>query len=229
MASQLNGEGLSFLPSNCPQKVERKHKKKKKQKKEKKPRDEPRVFLGECVGSDEEPSTSSSNEFIKSTTTRTNKGASSSSNTCHIAKGMDSNVSDGDSDFPSFQDLLELIHEQQKVIKKQSKEIKNFNALNDLNASLATNYENLLCKFKLFSKEHEELKLKFESINDTNDSLEMKQNIPYLIPIFKVDASTSCIDLIDESCSNPCNEKWYENVVVESCDDLIAKENDELK
>src|SRR6185436_17270670 len=30
------------------------------------------------------------------------------------------------------------------------------------------------------------------------------------------------------SCSNPCNERCNENVVVESCDDLIAKENDEL-
>ena len=34
----------------------------------------------------------------------------------------------------------------------------------------------------------------------------------------KVDASTSC-DL------TPCNE----DVIVETCDDLIAKENDELK
>ena len=89
------------------------------------------------------------------------------------------------------------------------------------------NYEDLLCKFKLLSKEHEELKLKIESIkNETNDFLEMEQSIPCAIPISKVDASTFCIDLIDESCSNPCNEKCYENIVVESCDDLIAKEND---
>ena len=67
----------------------------------------------------------------------------------------------------------------------------------------------MLCKFKLLSEEHEELKLKIESINDTNG------------------ASTSCINSIDKS--NPCNEKCYENVVVESCDDLIVKENDELK
>ena len=84
-------------------------------------------------------------------------------------------------------------------------------------------------KFKLLSKEHEELKLKFESTNDTNDSLELKQTIPCAIPISRIDASTSYIDLIDESCSNPCNEKCNENVVVELCDDLIAKENDELK
>ena len=81
----------------------------------------------------------------------------------------------------------------------------------------------------MLSEKHEELKLKLESINDTNDFLEMKQSIPCAIPISKVDASTSCIDLIDESCSNPSNEKCYENMFVESCDDLIAKENDELK
>ena len=86
-----------------------------------------------------------------------------------------------------------------------------------------------MCKFKLLSKEHEELKLKFESINDINDSLEMKQTITCAIPNSRVDASTFCIDLIDESYSNSCNEKYYENVVVESYDDLIAKENDELK
>ena len=69
-------------------------------------------------------------------------------------------------------------------------------------------------KFQLLGKEHEELKLKIESITKINDSLETNH-------------STSCINLIDES--NPCNEKCFEDVVVESCDDLIAKENDELK
>ena len=43
----------------------------------------------------------------------------------------------------------------------------------------------------------------------------------------KAKLSTSCIDSIDES--NPCNEKYFEDVIVECCDNLIAKENDELK
>ena len=97
---------------------------KKKQKKEKKPKNEPCAFLGEWVSSDEEPSTSSSDESIKSTTTHTNERASSSSNTCHKTKGKDSNVSDDDSDSLSFEDLLDLIHEQQRVMKRQTKEIK---------------------------------------------------------------------------------------------------------
>ena len=94
-----------------------------------------------------------------------------------------------------FDDLLNLIHEQQKFMKKRSKEIKQLNALNDHNATLVTNYDDLLCKFKLLSKEHEELKLKIGSIkNETNVFLEMEQSIPCAISIFKVDASISCID-----------------------------------
>ena len=124
---------------------------------------------------------------------------------------MESDVSGDDFDSPSIDEHLDLVHEDQKVIKKQSKEIKQ---LNDLNATLATNCDDFLCKFKFLSKEHEELKLKFESINDTNDSLEMRQTIPCAIPISRVDASTSCIDLIDESYSNSCNEKCYDDIIV---------------
>ena len=57
--------------------------------------------------------------------------------------------------------------------------------------------------------------------------METKHSTPSTSSNSKVDASTSCLDLINES--NPCNEKCFENVIVESCDDLIAKENDELK
>ena len=121
----------------------------------------------------------------------------SSSHTCFMAQGMENDVRDDDSDSPSIDELLDLVHEHQKVIEKQSKEIENLNALNDFNAILAINYEVLLCKFKLLSKKHEELKLKIESINDTNDFLKMKQSIPCAIPISKEDVSTFCIDLID--------------------------------
>jgi hypothetical protein len=79
----------------------------------------------------------------------------------------------------------------------------------------------------LLSKECDELKSKLES-NETKTSNSFEHyetSIPCAIPISKVDASTSCIDLIDESCSPSCPE----NVVVETCDYLIGKENDELK
>jgi hypothetical protein len=79
----------------------------------------------------------------------------------------------------------------------------------------------------LLSKECDELKSKLES-NETKTSNSFKldeSSIPCAIPISKVDASTSCIDLVDESCSPFCNE----NVVVETCDCLIAKKIYELK
>jgi hypothetical protein len=113
------------------------------------------------------------------------------------------------------------------MLKKQANEIKELNALNDLSATLATNYEHLLCKLKLLSKECDELKSKLESKETkTSNCFEPDESsIPYAIPISKVDASNSCIDLIDESCSTSCNE----NVIVETCDSLIGKKNDELK
>ena len=75
----------------------------------------------------------------------------------------------------------------------------------------------MLNKFNLLGNEHKELKIKYESFEAKNESSSDK-SFPCNTPIFKVDASTSC-DL------TPCNE----DVIIETCDDLIAKENDELK
>jgi predicted nuclease with TOPRIM domain len=144
-----------------------------------------------------------------------------------MAKGMESNVSDDKSDTTSLDDLVDLVHEQKGMLKKQANEIKELNALNDLSATLATNYEHLLCKFKFLSKQCDDLKSKLES-NETKtiNSFELDESfILCEIPISKVDASTSCIDLIDESWSPSCNE----NVVVETCNCLVAKKNDEVK
>ena len=85
-------------------------------KKEKKPKHESFAIFGEWVCGDEESSASSSDESNKKFTTRTNMG--SSSNTCLMAQGMESNVSDDESDSPSYDELLDLVHEHQRVIKK---------------------------------------------------------------------------------------------------------------
>jgi hypothetical protein len=45
--------------------------------------------------------------------------------------------------------------------------------------------------------------------------------------IIKKDASTSCFDLIDDS--NPCNQVLVKNVIIETCSDEIAMENEQLK
>jgi chromosome segregation ATPase len=86
-----------------------------------------------------------------------------------MAQGMESNVSDDESDTTSLDDLVELVHEKKGMLKKQANEIKELNSLNDLSATLATNYEYLLCKFKSLSKECDELKSRLES-NETKTS-----------------------------------------------------------
>jgi hypothetical protein len=45
--------------------------------------------------------------------------------------------------------------------------------------------------------------------------------------IIKNDASTFCFDLIDDS--NPCNQVLVKNVIIETCSDEIAMENEQLK
>jgi len=127
-------------PHHQHMKVERRFKKKK----EKKHKEEAFVALGEWTSGGEESSTSSSDESNKTFPTRFNMGVTSSSNICLMAKCMESDVSDDDSDSPSYEELLDLVHEHQRVIKKQ---FRKYDALNDLNATLTTNYDNLMCKF----------------------------------------------------------------------------------
>ena len=113
--NQLNGMVLlKDGPHHQLMKVEKKFKKNN-QKKEKKPKHESFAIFGEWVSGGEE--SSSSDESNKKFTTR----MGSSSNTCFIAKGMDSDISDDDSDSPSIDEFLDLVHEHQKIIKKQSK------------------------------------------------------------------------------------------------------------
>jgi hypothetical protein len=61
-----------------------------------------------------------------------------------MAKCMECNVSEDKPDTTSLDDLVDLVHEQKGILEKQANEIKELNALNDLGATLATNYENLL-------------------------------------------------------------------------------------
>jgi hypothetical protein len=203
------------------------HKPKKKVVTERRPRQEATIAIREWTNGEGSSSPSSSDESRKNFTTRFMQGPSSSLHMCLMAKGMEINVSDDESDTTSLDGLVELVHEQKGMLKTQANEIKELNALNDLSATLATNYEHLLCKFKLLSKECDDLKSRLESNETkTSNSFELDESsIPCAIPISKVDASTSCIDLIDVSCSPSCNE----NVVVETCDPLIGKKNDELK
>jgi hypothetical protein len=152
------------------------HKAKKKVVKERRRRQEATIAVLNWTSGGESSPSRSSDESRKNFTTRFMQDPSSSLHMCPVAKGMESNVSDEKSDTTSLDELVELVHEQKGMLKKQANEIKELNALNGLSATLATNYEHLLCKFKLLSKECDELKSKLES-NDikTSNSCELDE------------------------------------------------------
>jgi hypothetical protein len=89
-------------------------------------------------------------------------------------------------------------------------------------ASSQDTIENLLEKMKILSIHNNELTTKLENIVSTPEVSLVK--IPKII---KKGASTSCFDLIDDS--NPCNQVLVKNIVVETCSNEVAKENEQLR
>jgi hypothetical protein len=67
-----------------------------------------------------------------------------------------------------------------------------------------------------------ELTTKLENIGSTPGA-----SLVEIPEIIKKDASTSCFDLIGNS--NPCHQVLVKNVVIETCLDEIAMENEQLK
>jgi hypothetical protein len=82
--------------------------------------------------------------------------------------------------------------------------------------------ENLLKKMEILSIHNNELTTKLENIGSTPGASLIE--IPEII---KKNASTSCFGLIVDS--NPCNQVIVKNVVIETCSDDIAMENEQLK
>jgi FtsZ-binding cell division protein ZapB len=94
-----------------------------------------------------------------------------------------------------------------------------------LKAKLASSQEaieNLLGKMEILSKHNDELTTKLENIGSTREV-----SLVEIPEIIKKDASTSYFDLIDDS--DPCNQVLVKNIVIETCSDEIAMENEQLK
>jgi hypothetical protein len=94
-----------------------------------------------------------------------------------------------------------------------------------LKAKLASSQEVieiLLEKMEILSIHNNELTTKLENIGSTPAT-----SLVEILEIIKKDASTSYFDLIDNS--KPCNQVLVENIVVETCSDEVAKENEQLK
>jgi hypothetical protein len=110
------------------------HKPKKKVIKERRPKQEATMTIREWTSGGESSSYISSDESRNNFTTRFMQGPSSSLHMCLMAEGMESNVSDDESDTTSLDDLVYLVHEQKGMLKKQANKIKE---LNDLDVDLS--------------------------------------------------------------------------------------------
>jgi hypothetical protein len=75
---------------------------------------------------------------------------------------------------------------------------------------------------EILSIHNNELTIKLENIGSTPGV-----SLVEIPKIIKKDASTSCFDLIDDS--NACNQVLVENVVIETCSNEVAKENEQLR
>jgi hypothetical protein len=94
-----------------------------------------------------------------------------------------------------------------------------------LKAKLASSQEaiaNLLEKMEILSIHNNELTTKLENIGSTPGA-----SLVEIPEIIKKDASTSCFGLIDNS--NPCNQVLVKSIVVETCSNEVAKENEQLR
>jgi hypothetical protein len=75
---------------------------------------------------------------------------------------------------------------------------------------------------EILSIHNNELTTKLENIGST-----LEVSLVEIPEIIKKDASTSCFDLIDDS--NPCNQVFVKNIVVETCSNEVAKKNEQLR
>jgi hypothetical protein len=94
-----------------------------------------------------------------------------------------------------------------------------------LKAKLASSQEaieNLLGKMEILRVHNNELTTKLENIGSTPEA-----SLVEIPEIVKKDAFTFCFDLIDDS--NSCNQVLVKNVIIETCSDEIAMENEQLK
>jgi FtsZ-binding cell division protein ZapB len=100
--------------------------------------------------------------------------------------------------------------------------VKSNEKLKAMLASSQEAFENLLGEMEILSIHNNELTTKLENVGSTRGA-----SLVEIPEIIKKYASTSCFDLIDDS--NPCNQVLVENIVVETCSDEVAKENEQLR
>jgi hypothetical protein len=137
-------------------------------------------------------------------------------------------------------ELASLVCKYESLANKYDHDIKSFvcrakieeEANDDLEAKLAK----LTCEHMVLQANHNELEHSYKKLVDSYATLEIAHEvvISSVKSIQPLSHTCTCSQIqVNLSCTNDClsqaSQSSIEHVLVESCDDLIAKENDELK
>jgi hypothetical protein len=147
----------------------------------------------------------------------------------------------------SFEEELKKLKESNDILSRKCKEditkayacaTKSLSCATSLekeNQALKDQLEEITCKLVKLQGTHKELEYSYEKLVESHTLLEVVNEVMVnSVKSYTPHCTTSTCTQIenDISCANPCGPKgkpsWYDQVIVESCDDFIAQENDDL-
>ena len=116
------------------------------------------------------------------------------------------------------------IKKQKKVLNKKDDEIKCLALVEERNHALKTELDELTSKHMDLQNQHQKLKCSNDQLVDSFVNLEVALEV--------IVAMVKSYKQIDNTCSqneNKEKQSWYEQVIVEDCNDDLALENEVLK
>jgi hypothetical protein len=147
----------------------------------------------------------------------------------------------------SFEEKMKKLEESNDVLSRKCKEnitkayacatnsLSCAASLEKENQTLKDQLEEITCKFVKLQGTHIELEYSHERLVESHTLLEVANEVLVnSVKSYTPHCTTSTCTQVknDISCANPCDPKgkpsWYDQVIVESCDDFITQENDDL-
>ena len=131
-----------------------------------------------------------------------------------------------------------LVCKYESLAKQYAYAIKSFSCVatvDRVNGMLEAKLEKLTSEHMTLQVKHKELECSHEKLVDSYATLDIAHEVVLSLVQFMQPLTHTCTCShvnIELSCTKPCliqaNQSSIEHVFVESCDDLIAQENDEL-
>jgi hypothetical protein len=137
-------------------------------------------------------------------------------------------------------ELASLVCKYETLANKYDHDIKSFACRakieEEVNDDLEAKLVKLTSEHMALQANHKELEYSYEKLVDSYATLEISHEVVLssVKSIQPLSHTCTCSQIqVNSSCANDClsqaSQSSIEHVLVESCDDLIAKENDELK